>query len=242
MTHKPTISNFFDSTPHRELNEDHAALCHEITHAVVWYHSGQAIGRMKITRSPKDKLLEPRVALLPRTGDPRDLQTINGGTSYAERMLAGDFAARIVAHLPTNQISTFGLLKADGEPDGQHDLAELLTVAAQIAGKNYTSWLNERLRCAASIVRGNWVGIENIANRLRLTLPRPGAFACIAGTTLIALMRRQGVQSQVKPPVEVVFNGSEGRQNTQARRNRRLSAGDERIECIYIAEPTNRSL
>ena len=84
-----------------DWNRDDAVLRHEVAHALVWFHHGGGIGRLRAVRQA-DGLMLASVKTGPRP-DQNDTPDFVDGV--AERLLAGEVASRIHSRLPNNRIA-----------------------------------------------------------------------------------------------------------------------------------------
>jgi len=240
----------FDTCQHGEFNDDWPVLCHELGHAVIWFHLGEGIGRLKCCRDTTSQL-RAGVALWPRTGGLEDLLSPEHAASYAERLLAGELAARrALGNLRTTQICSKGLPVHGGvdyltqtlnglDQDAdlaKEDITKVLTLAINNAQRNWRQWIGDRLNRSEAMVAQNWSAIDGIARCLRRKLPAVGKSRVWPGTDLIAEMQRSGVPSDKLPAVEIVFSGESGGFLTRLRRFVR-ETGRNGTVCRYVDMP-----
>jgi len=239
----------FDGFEYPEFNQDRPVLRHELGHAVTWFRFGEGIGRLKCCRD-SDEQLRAGVSLWPRTGGLEKLISREYAQQYAERLLAGELAARRARRKRTDQICSKGLpvdssidclagtLQAlNPESDlAKEDIVKVLKLAINHAQLNWRAWMAERLSCADAVVGRNWAAIERIAQRLEGKLPRAGKSYVWPGTDVIAEMRRDGVRSEKHPAIEIIFNGQSGGFLTRLRRFVR-EMGRNGIVCRYVDLP-----
>ena len=140
--------DIFDTNPPAALNKDIPVLCHEIGHAVTWFSFGEAIGPLKLRRDSTTNQLKASVVLWPRDGNLQSLNSHEYAEPLAERLLAGDSAARKKLSLMTDNISIdgvtidaitniYGIIK---QLDIEHDASKVLQLAYNAAHSNWHSW------------------------------------------------------------------------------------------------------
>lgn len=245
----------FDHSEYPELNKDFAILRHELGHAVTWFHFGEGIGRLNCCRCP-DKQLNAGVALWPREGQYELLwKSPKYAKPYAERLLAGEIAARRAPGMTTSKICSKGLpvdsdtcvlantlARIDPNCDlAKEDIFKVLTLAINHAQSGWREWVGERLTRASAVVEQYGTAIDQIARKLERHLPTAGKSRIWPGFQIISEMRRCGVQSDKQPPVEIVFNGQRGNFLTRLRRFMQ-EMGRNGIVCRYVDYPTNVDL
>jgi hypothetical protein len=196
----------FDPCLHVELDEPAAVVRHEVGHAAVWFHHGGAIGRLRLTRLV-DGRLAAGVRLHGRTSKPPDVMAYF--ETCAERLLAGELAARRHVGLPTNRISVEDPSVLRGGPSAwscleviwsfdrvDHDAARAVQIAAH--EQQWLSWLERRLSAADHILAERWTSIDSVSAELLSSVPRRlGSSFRISGSLLIDLMRRHGLQPKL---------------------------------------------
>ncbi len=83
-------------------NSDSAVLHHEVGHALVWYYYGEGIGRL-VFRRDTDGLLEASLQAGPAREDQKETRQFIDAS--AERLLAGEVAARLNLGIPTRRMA-----------------------------------------------------------------------------------------------------------------------------------------
>jgi hypothetical protein len=245
--------SIFDSVQHRELNGDWPVLCHELGHAVTWFRFGEGIGRLKCCRP--DICLKSAVALWPRTDGLEKLwSSPEYAKPYAERLLAGEIAARrALGNIRTDQICSKGLpvnsgidclAKTIAHTNPTSDLAKedvykVLTLAINNAQSDWCAWVGARLSCAGAVVNRHWAAFEQIARKLEPKLPEVGQSCVWEGIELMAEMERCGINSGKFPAVAIVYSQDEG----LIGRSKEVCAGDGsmKIICRYVKNPAEQN-
>lgn len=178
------------------FNRDDVVLCHELGHTLTWLNFGRPIGPITFHRSPRDGLLEGGAALNP----PQSLACPTDAEHLAERLLAGESAARRKLNLTRNEISTLGipvaahtdipaLLRAANPKD---DAFRAIWVAYETAKSDWYEWLHARLNRAIAIVDKNWGTIESLAQSMRLRLPATGQKTSFTDAEVMVLVGQHG--------------------------------------------------
>jgi hypothetical protein len=168
----------FDSSQHPEFGEGWVVLRHELGHIVVWFRCGEAIGPLTIQRYPNGSLRAGSV-LWPRKGDRTRLVLREYAEPLAERLLAGESAARKALGTRTDQICTDGI-QVDtnshlpnilNQMDERTDIGNVLFIPQQHSIPNWYQWVEARLKNADSVVDAHWTAIDQIARCLEPLLP-----------------------------------------------------------------------
>jgi hypothetical protein len=84
-------------------------MCHELSHIVFWFRSGEGIGPLTIRRDT-DCCFSSSSVLWPRNGDQRRLDLREYAEPLAERVLAGESGSRTAVGMRTDQICSDGIL------------------------------------------------------------------------------------------------------------------------------------
>jgi hypothetical protein len=221
---------------------------------LTWFRLGEGIGRLKCCRRADNQLV-PHVELWPRTDEfEKLLSSPVYAQPYAERLLAGENAARRALGKRTDQICSKGL-PVDGETkhlacvlapimDGEGDLAKedivkVLALALNNAQSDWRAWIGERLSRVEAVVHQNWAAIDRLARSLEPHLPAAGKCYVWGGVDLVGGMEHCGVHSGTQPAVEIVFRGQGERLLTKLRRFvRRRRPG--KFICRYVKDPAEQ--
>lgn len=204
-----------------DWNDDGAVLRHELGHALVWFVHGGGLGRLRLARA-NDGLLEAGVVTGPRPGQTDTPAFID---STAERLLAGEAAARRHLGIPGGRISLRGLqeprLPAGARPDeiaaafaevghasdGRvmlGDVAKILSLADQYHQADWRTWIRERLAAAEHILSTQWAVLGAVAVRFERGLPRrPRQEVVVSAQDLIAAFESAGAKPTAEGPVAI---------------------------------------
>jgi hypothetical protein len=238
----------FDTARHRELEVGPVVLRHELGHIVVWFWRGEAIGPLTISRYP-DGSVGASSVLWPRCGDRRLLNSRKYAEPLAERLIAGESAARkAVGTLPKDQICTGGVIidaksclpDILNQMDERSDIGNLLFIPQAHSIANWYDWVAVRLKNAVSIVDAHWAAIDQIARWLEPNLPQPGRETAMPGIDLIDLLRGCGVEPGRKPAVEVADKDVKAASKTRWKRVRRFFGCGGWTICRYVNGPIGR--
>lgn len=245
--------SLFDCSQYIEFNNDRVVLSHELGHVVTWLHLGEGIGRLKCCRRADNQLM-PHVALWPRKDEFEKLFSPEYAQPFAERLLAGEIAARHALNMRTDQICSKGLpvdstcdnlacvlrqINDTGGDLAKEDVVKVLTLALQNAPSDWRTWIADRFNRANAVVHENWGAIHQIAQKLESRLPAVGKSRVWTGGEIIACLERCGVFSGKRPAVEIVFNDQPGGFLTKLRRFLQ-EMGPNGIICRYVDNPAER--
>jgi hypothetical protein len=205
------------------FNREDVIVRHELGHAVVWYHYGGALGRMRFHRM-RDGLLMGGVQVRGREADMSQDDYVR--TSVV-RLLAGEIAARIYLRLPLNHVAS----ELDLRPTSnvrrlrpsirryRTDFMRAIDAAFHIAGPAWWPWLLNRHSEARAIVEAAWPVIDASAKNLQPNVPSElDSEWRIPGLTLIEMFERGKIRTLLYPPFEVVHPDARGTLATQVRR------------------------
>lgn len=191
-----------------DFNDDYVVLCHELGHVVTWFLYGEEIGPIQCRRCA-DNLIEARLILPPNKKLKELLNTPEYAEKFAERLLAGEIAARHAFGKRTDQICSKGLPVDDGteqlaqtidqtDPNSnlaKEDIFKVLNLAINHGQSDWYAWIGERMSCAGEVVNQNWAAIDQIARRLEPSLPTVGKSHCWMKDELHVEMKKCGVLS-----------------------------------------------
>ena len=194
-----------------EFNRNDVVVCHELAHTVVWYSFGRGIRGITFRRSI-DGYLSGGSANV----NPSNLENTRDAEQFAERMLAGDSAARRKLGMRRDQISTVGfpvnartsipvlLNTANRNDDAMWAIFTayktrkpnwLETVLIRLGKKpGWYKWLSLRLEKTNARVDAHWMAIEAISEQVIARLPANGEETVIPTDFLIGSLEREGVQ------------------------------------------------
>lgn len=201
-----------------DWNRDDVVVRHELGHAVAWYHHGEGIGRLRFNRAV-DGLLEAGIVLGPARSDQEETDAFID--AYAERLLAGEAAARRWLGLPRGCVSLRGLAghrlpmgigpmdlaetlceptARDGLP-AYDDITKVLLEAEKRHRCVWKQWISQRIRDAEVIVDANAAVIEAAAALLQPLLPHSSSPFELPGQHVMELLTRFGATTSRKGPV-----------------------------------------
>jgi hypothetical protein len=215
VTLEPEVSEIF--------NREDAIVRHELGHAVVWYHYGGALGRLRFYRMP-DRLLMGGVLFRGRGAEVSQEDYMR---TLTVRLLAGEVAARRFLRLPPDRIACEFPLTSYSNIDrlrpliqqSPTDIMRAIDAAYHVASLEWWQWLLERHSEATEIVDAAWPVIESSAKVLEPYVPlEPNSEWQLPGLNLIEMFERGGVSSRIRPPVELVHDAVRGSLATRARR------------------------
>jgi hypothetical protein len=194
-----------------EFNRNDVVVCHELAHTVVWYSFGREIRGITFRRSI-DGYLSGGSANV----NPSNLENTRDAEQFAERMLAGDSAARRKLVMRRDQISTVGfavnartsipalLGTANRNDDAMWAIFAayktkkpnwLETILIRLGKKpGWYKWLSLRLEKTNARVDAHWRAIEVISEEVIAWLPANGEETVIPTDFLIGSLEREGVQ------------------------------------------------
>ncbi|NMM03525.1 hypothetical protein HHL24_37310 [Paraburkholderia sp. RP-4-7] len=192
------------------LETDDAVLRHEIGHALVWFHYGGPIGRLRLSREYDGKLMASM-----RFG----MTAIDIAKRNAVRLLAGEIAARRFLGLPAEsatydfQVPPSARAEAVtsrlGNPHS--DMTKALILACDDAGDGWFEWLKARHSEARRLVDKEWQAIEDVAKGLKRHIPmEPRTDVLLPGLSLIKGFEKKAVVSQSSIATEAVHRGAIG--------------------------------
>jgi hypothetical protein len=203
-------------------NRDSVVIRHELGHAVVCFVHGGGLGRLRCMRAA-DGLLEASVKTGPPT--PNQEETPAFIDAVAERLLAGEVAARVHLSLPAGRISLrklnvgrlpVGILPMEvaetmtENPIGlngrmHEDVTKVLMLADQYHRRSWKTWIRQRLNAAETIIREFYPVIEATAHQLGPYIPiHPYTSPLfVPGAQLIGILSQNGTRPFTRPPVPI---------------------------------------
>jgi hypothetical protein len=193
-----------------KLEADDAVLRHEIGHALVWFHYGGPIGRLRLRREFDGKLMASV-----RFG----ATAIDVAKRNAVRMLAGEIAARRFLGLSADSVSydfqvaprasAKTVMSRLGNPHS--DLTKALFLACDDAGDAWFEWLKARHSESRRLVDTEWRAIEDVAEALKRHIPRElQTDVLLPGLSLIKRFEKKAVVSQSNIAAEAVHREAIG--------------------------------
>lgn len=184
----------FDPSIPAELDGDCPVAFHEAGHAVLWLSCGGTVSRFRFERNRGGLLGGSSRCEVP-AGEVPD--TERNACLFAERLLAGEYAARRAAaeqgkNISREHICSYGV---DVDPKGkfesvmqglddfrrklggkgEFDVTKVVALADKWGGENWYAWVYERLMLACKRVDANWEAIRDVAGRLLMLVLRQGA-------------------------------------------------------------------
>jgi hypothetical protein len=197
----------FDAKDRQRLHHDGAVLRHELGHAIAWFCVGGKVERITFTRLKWASGTSTQYPLMGRT----ELSYANGTAEesaenaelVAERILAGESAARKWAGMSRNSICTGGLkisrncdldaiLMAHG--NSPEDFISVLGLAVKWGKSEWSSWIRSRLKAVRALVDANWGVIQHLASKHERSLPtKLGDIYEIDGERLMGELRTLSV-------------------------------------------------
>ncbi len=217
-----------DPTEYADFKKDRVVLIHELGHVVAWFCHGEGVGRLRLER--KNKLLWPQVILAFR--EQRDANTDRDAEVMAERVLAGESAARRAVGMPRDEICfgrwvidrNFNVGSVAPHLRDEYDEERVLKIAWAYGRNGWYEWIAKRLKSASVRVDDNWAVIDRMASWIKPRVPMTtGQVCCVPGRELIKEMQRLGVRTAQEPAIEIVEQpgGSLVRSPCEGRRRRR---------------------
>lgn len=230
----------FDPTRHVAFNCDEVSVRHEMAHAAVWFHLGEGIGPLRLRRG-EDLLLHPSV--LAKQASERQAPTVEYLDRCAEKLLAGEVAARRFLHMPTHVVSIGDQRVTAAGPHWspaevasmcrrkEEDIVKVLAMAHQDHPHDWWDWLHARMKRSVELVELCWPTIEIVATRLVRQVPRiPGEQRVVWGTNLISWMYAAGLdpEDDTRHPIELIPRDHPGPCLTRVLRSARERLGKQR--------------
>lgn len=193
----------FDPKDRQKLHSDGAVLRHELGHALTWFGFGGRVDKItfirlhQTSRTSSQYLLTGRTRYNFRNGIPEE--SADNAEMFAQRILAGESAARKWAGMNRNSICTGGLEIRRGsnvrailsaQADNPDDFIGILRLAERWGQSDWHYWISSMLSRARIRVDANWAAIQCIASEHEHRLPsNPGDFYEIDGEALMAKFR-----------------------------------------------------
>ena len=195
-----------------KLNEDVAVVTHELGHASAWFTLGHAVGRLRFERAT-DRLLHASCIFGPYAQEVKESDEYL--EALAERLLSAESAVRRLLGLRRDRIFMSLADEVSRETvhsilarlDQHEDITTVLSIADQVAGTNWQSWIQDRLERAKVIVDKNWDAIAHITERMSRRVPRKvGCSATIWGFELLREFRKAGISCSTQQCIEILSN------------------------------------
>jgi len=191
-----------------DFTDDYVVLCHELGHVITWFCYGEEIGPLECRRCT-DNLIKAQVTLPPNAKLKELLNTPKYAKKFAERLLAGEIAARLSIGKRTDRVCSKGLPVGDGTEQlaktiaqtnpnsdlAKEDIFKVLQLAINQGQSGWYAWIVERMNNAGEVVNQNWVAIDQIARRLEPSLPAIGESKVWTKDELLAEMKKCGVHA-----------------------------------------------
>lgn len=214
-----------------EFERDDVVLRHEAGHIVSWFIFGGGIGPLRLLRREDGKLVGGVLFGPPSAKQTEDAAFID---ACAERLVAGELAARGYLGLPDWQLSS-GDDYASLHTATRHvsvvrerldptliDARKVLDLAEDHHPQAWWSWLQERLLVTSSVLRAHEPKVAALAECLRSGVPTKQGESerLTSGTDVVRWGYEVGLQPALstRPPVELVPADFSGGVHSWARR------------------------
>lgn len=212
----PRILPAYPFVPYEEhgWNADPVVLRHELGHATIWFYYGGGIGRLLLQRS-SDGLLEPCCKSAPSS--PTQEVTPEFIDAVAERLLAGEVAARIHLGLQPDQVTLrkltsnyfqMGIRAIDVaqtmSESTREDVYRVLDLADQYHPDDWQEWIRLRLASCEEVLHQYWSILEGAAVRFTPAIPRRwGTCVEVPGPRLVQVFSELGMEFKGNPPIPI---------------------------------------
>lgn len=201
----------FDPIIPRSFKDDAVVVCHEAGHAVTWFCMGEKIDFIEFTCTLDGLKGRTRCSChVPRTAE-----TEGNARYFAERLLAGESASRLVfPDTPKDRICSFGVdadmienvddvlgklyeyQRRNGcSAEENLDVTQVVGLARKHAGALWHEWVAERLKGARAWVDANGAAIDALVIWLGPQIPTEiNVPKIVHGKAIIEILRASGVR------------------------------------------------
>lgn len=181
---KKHVPDFFVPIENADWDREDVVLCHELSHAFIWYYYKKPIDYIRVTRC--NSISYFAVGFVPYENKTKENANI-----YLQRYLAGDIGSRLCLELPLGRIAlrnfneTYRLRKLTADQLAnfttenfkmndkiqEEDSTKSLRLAYEFYPKIWDIWIKENLSIAEQIISQNFSTIQNVAEIVRERVP-----------------------------------------------------------------------